>query len=676
MARETIIDKFVTLYLFKHDKSALGKIENGVDKLTGRLNAAAKAATAVGVVGAAAFGAISAVGLGTDKALQRLAARSSASTKELAAFKEQAFAIGSDLPLNTADIVKAQEEYVKLGGSIKEALQDAPALAKGAVAGDATVADSARFARIARNTFGVDAARTIDVLVKAGNNAAGTFTEFGQAFQFSIQSAKDAGLAFEEYVALLGGMAGAGREVAGTSQGLQMVLGQIARSLNQDIGRGGRIAGTAFEKLGISMEELESIAQSGEGWFIRLLERINATGADASARIAALVALAGQSYSSSISFIVQNHDQVLALYKDLQGAGGEASRNVEVLMQGSSGAVAKALAMVDTVVNRLFDSGVGDALKRIADGISLVAGWFEAAAKSSNPFLNILPKIASWTITLMASMLGLAAALKLTAFILKFSMIRSLVVYILHATGAALATRRLVVSVKRYGIAATFAALWTKLSAFAMSLLRISTYKTIAAFVAAKIAAIALGITLNIALAGLPLLIAAIIAIVAVAIYSFIRWRDNIRAFFDKVPGWVLFAITAFAPFIGIPLLLIKYWDQLWDKLRGIAGWFKETFGGIAGGVGSFLGFGGGGGDEGAGGGSGGFPGLTTPLPVAGAAAGVSGAGSTLVQQFTTGDILVQSDNADPAAVAEEVMESLKTQRESAVRSRDSQVSR
>ena len=67
--------------------------------------------------------------------------------------------------------------------------------------------------------------------------------------------------------------------------------------------------------------------------------------------------LAGDTYASSLSFLVQNIDQYERLISEAAMAPGEVARQNEMLMRGSYGAWVTFKAMIDTVLNRLSDEG-------------------------------------------------------------------------------------------------------------------------------------------------------------------------------------------------------------------------------------------------------------------------------------------------------------------------------
>ena len=59
-------------------------------------------------------------------------------------------------------------------------------------------------------------------------------------------------------------------------------------------------------------------------------------------------------------------------------------------------------------------------------------------------------------------------------------------------------------------------------------------------------------------------------------------WR-HIKGFFDKIPGWVLWALAVLNPFIGVPLLIIKHWDKLKGAFAATGAWISRVWGNVTG---------------------------------------------------------------------------------------------
>ena len=116
----------------------------------------------------------------------------------------------------------------------------------------------------------------------------------------------------------------------------------------------------------------------GERGFIKFIKLLREAGqvAGQPTLTAALGTLVGESYASSFSFLVQNADELEAVYEAGLTGAGEAARQAQIRMTGSSGAWESFKAQLDTVKNTLGEDGIDGALesifRRLADGMK----WF------------------------------------------------------------------------------------------------------------------------------------------------------------------------------------------------------------------------------------------------------------------------------------------------------------
>ena len=413
----TLLETFFVDIVFKGDRRELDKWDRGIKNLNQRLNNLVRPFTIAGTVGAASLGLIGKAGLDTEKALLRLRAELGLTEDQMRALREEALRVGSDLPLNTADIVNAQRAYGKLGATFAEIIRDAPAIAGAAVATDLQPEQVARYARIVQNVFGGDPQENLDIMVRLATRSQGDFLAFGEALQFSGQAAADAGLDFKTYISVLGGLAGSGRSVESVSQGLQAIWAKLAKS-GEGIGRGGKIVQEAFEGVGISMTDVNATMDGTADSFVRLLELINNAGLSPTQRTALLSTLADVTYASAVSSAVQNTEKIRDLLAEAALAPGEISRQQEAVLSGASGGITIMMAQIDTLLNRLAEFGTLTGIQHFANAISGLVGWLTRMNEEGELVNRRFLQLISIGVTALASMLAVAAALKVTTFAL------------------------------------------------------------------------------------------------------------------------------------------------------------------------------------------------------------------------------------------------------------------
>ncbi len=594
---ETVIDTLVTNLIFKGDRRELDKFDQGIKNLTGRIDNLAKSFTIAGGIGAAAMGVITKAGLGTEEALLSAKATFDLTEEQMRSLREEALRVGSQLPLNTDDIVKAQLEYGKLGASFKEIMRDTQAIAGAAVATGLHPEKVAEYARIIQNVFGGDLQEIMDIMLRIANRSPATFEAIGASIKFGGQSLADAGLDFATYVALLAGTAGAGRDVESVAQGLVAMWGRLAKS-GEGIGRGGKIVTDAFESVGISMDDVNAAMDGTAEGFVQLLELINGANLSTAQLTALLSTLAGDTYASSISYVVQNPEAIRDLIAEIELAPGEVARQQKIIMSGASGALKQMMAQIDTLLNRLAELGALEALEKLARGISSFVGWLIKTNEDGELANKWLLQLITILTGGLSSLLAVGAALKIVSFILS-----GYAGIIMLAVKWQIAKRlaNIAETAALYGMIAAekVAAISKWLHTAATTALTLSFWRNTVAQGALRIGmllgAAATGIAaaaqwaLNAALIANPIGLV-IVALVALAAAIFLpipflkTMRDtvlalwvSVRRLFTDMPGWVAIALAVLSPFIGIPLLMVRYWDELRVFVDEVLGWIIAT---------------------------------------------------------------------------------------------------
>ena len=411
----TLLDTFLVELVFKGDRRELDKLERGIKNVNQRLNNLVRPLTIAGTAGAAALGLIGKAGLDTERALLRVRAELGLTEDQMRMLREEALKIGAQLPLNTADIVNAQRAYGKLGATFGEIIRDAPAIAGAAVATGLEPEQVARYARGVQNIFGGDVQENLDVMLRAANRSAGSFESFGESIQFAGQAAADAGLDFKAYVAILGGTSGAMRTVESVSQGMTAMWSKLAKS-KEDIG--GKIVQEAFEGVGISMADVDAAMDGTADGFIKLLALINNAGLSTTQLTALLSTLAGDTYSASISYAVQNPEVIRDLLAEVEQSAGDIVNQQQIIMSGASGGIMQMMAQIDTLLNRLAEFGTLTAIQNFTKAVSALIGWLTKTNEESELVNKGFLRLISAFVMALASLIVVAAALKVTTFAL------------------------------------------------------------------------------------------------------------------------------------------------------------------------------------------------------------------------------------------------------------------
>ena len=420
----TQLDALFVEIFFKGDQRALDNFKRGWKQLDDRikntqqtLDRFAKRFAVAGAIGSAAMGLIGKAGLDTEEALLRTRAALSLTEDQMRTLHEEALKVGSQLPLNTKDIVNAQLAYGKLGATFEEIIRDAPAIAGAAVATDLNPEQVATYARIIQNVFGGDVQENLDMLLRTANRSPSTFAALGESIQFSGQAAVDAGMDFRTYLATLGSTAGAGRSVESVSQGMAAMFGRLALA-TENTGVGGKRLIDVFGDVGINFRDVKAAMDGTSEGFINVLRLMNEAELSTTQLTALLSTLAGHSYAASISYAVQNPEKLDELLAEIDSSTGEIVRQQEIILSGASGGIKEMMAQIDTLLNRLAQLGVLTAIEKFTRGISRLVSWLTATNKEEELVRGGLLRMVTIMGGLLAALLPLGIALKAVSFAL------------------------------------------------------------------------------------------------------------------------------------------------------------------------------------------------------------------------------------------------------------------
>ena len=576
-----ILDRFVTELLFRGDLRQLNRIERRVDAIRQKLDAASRAFTIVGTASLAALAGVTYQAISTDRAMKTLQARLGLTADEAQRFKEQAYRVGSRLPLDTSDIIRAQIALGQLGLTKEEVLAATPAVAKIAVAAEGLdIQDAARFAALGVQVFDVDPSNIegyLSAMLKMETMSPATVKALGDAFQYSGALAKAAGISNAAYFATLAGMSESGREIEASSQGLTTMLTQLSRGLSST-GRGGKMVEKILGQVGVKLEEARGVWQTAgpdeklPRFFELLLSRV---GGDAEKLIAVFAQFGGQSFASALLTAAQKTDvlreRTAAANEEMEN-GAEIQRQVEIRMRGISGAWDLARAMVDTFINRLADAGVSNPVEKILRSFSSLVDWLVKTDENGEVVNQRLLGMMSKGLLAGTSLLFVGIALKALSFALGgFTALLRLNIWLTNLWNNSLL-------VLRGRLAAI--AIWQRVAAIGAGKLG-STFRAGSGSLFAFIGRTAAGVVILKALGAIVAIIGAkvviVAALLATAALLVYKYWNPIKAFFAGIGDGIMSALEPLAPELSAIWSAISYGaSALMNAIRPLIGWFLD----------------------------------------------------------------------------------------------------
>ena len=587
---ETILETFAVQILFKGDRRALDRWEQGFKKVNMQLNSVARtAAVAGGALTAALFGVGRTI-VGFEQTMNNLQALLNASSAEMEELREQALEFGSATAFSASQVGEAQTELALVFGDVEKTLKALPDVLNLASAGQLSMGEAAKLVGNQMNAFGLtvnDVGHITDVLAKAASSGATTVRELGPAFAQVAAGANTAGLSIERTTAFIVALRDIGLRAEQAGTALRNIIVRLTTS------RPPQDFLDALNSIEVSFEELKRLAQRGE--YEEIFRRLGDAGLDA----ATAISIFGTEGFSAGGNLTDSISKVEELTESLIGAEGWAERMRLIQEQGLPGAVAAFRSALEGLQLSLGEAGL--------------TGWIAKAADTLRGFVVWLRNADGWVKTTMAIvlasgpvLLGLAVFLKLVTFALS-GLVPLLKIaawantkFGISAKFAAIANSNFIISlrlaainVRTYVASQILATLWNSNFVVSLRLAAINVRGFVASLSLAKVAqlagAAATGIAsaatwaFNAALLANPLtwIVLAIVGLIAALVLLVKHWdtvKRVVRDFFDRYGNYVLAALAVAMPFIGIPLLIARNWSRIVGVVRGIWGTIVGIF--------------------------------------------------------------------------------------------------
>lgn len=254
MANENVIERFVTEFKFRYDKSALSEIEKGIDRLQGSLNKLSRTFFKVGGSLAASqathFTTFSKV---YEQGLARIASRTGQTFKQVEKeYGEHSKRIARETGQALGLVYDGIQKAISAGVAGQKALNLVEAAAKSAASGVGEIDQQVSAATTLIEVFGVTGKQAIDTITRAAQIGEGETREYANAFKQVAGLANTMGLGIKDTAA---GLAAVSRVAPNATIGAT----QFRSFLQSFLAPAGN-AQKELEKLGSSYAKLRKIA--------------------------------------------------------------------------------------------------------------------------------------------------------------------------------------------------------------------------------------------------------------------------------------------------------------------------------------------------------------------------------------------------------------------------------
>lgn len=466
-----------------------------------------------------------------EEALTTLGNTSQATAEELDLFNKKALDLGVATEWSPKEAVAGMNELAAAGLNVQQNLQAIEPTLNAATAGKLDLAQAARTVAGGLNAFGKDAAEAgqiVDVYTRATQIAPLYLKDFESAIGQVGAKAHLSNQSLHETVAVLGAVRKTGMSANESATRIKSFLTQVVQ--NQD----------KFAGLGVSIRDASGQLLPMTSIVENLGKRLSTMGkAQQDATLQQLLASEGMDVYGAVmaATFKQTKDG-----REITLKGVDAVRAMRGELLDSTG-TAKAFADA----NKATWNGLKKMFSGTMETISIVLGM------TFLPYLKVaITWVTTFANTLLQWMMENEAAVQSFG---KWAIIIGGGIAALVAFGGAIQVVRIGLGLAVgpfFGLARWIIRL---IPLFAM--LTIKTVLFTAALLTNPITWVVLGIVaLGAAIAGL-----------------IIYW-DEVKAavtnFVNSIPDGLLAPLTLFAPFIGLPLLIIKKWDAITDFFKGL----------------------------------------------------------------------------------------------------------
>jgi len=403
---ETVIDTFITRFLFKTDKGALRGLENRIGSIRNKLNGVSRGFT---IAGAAVTGTLIGLSRPLDeysKAINRVKRDLDPSDFDMSRLENQMVAIGNNAryaSVSLQDVAAAQNQLGKAGVSIDDILKMTPQVMDLSIATEISPSEAASQAASLMQIYKIAVEDMESVFDRLAWQAVNANTTVQETLDFLIRTgpvARTLDYDIYELIAAYGQLGTMGFDPSRAETGLRQFMIQLERAdqWTEDAIQG-------FSEKGISLDDLFAAKDRG---FIGVLQYLK----DAGLGVRELSLAFGTEAAPQIVAAMEEIAKIRA--EQIRGekeAAGQAARQRDAMSEGWSGALAALRSAKDTAIVQLGEGGLNDVLKGYANNLRALIDMFMGLDRETKGYI-------ATAIGLGPVLLGIGAALKTVSWAL------------------------------------------------------------------------------------------------------------------------------------------------------------------------------------------------------------------------------------------------------------------
>ena len=351
----------------------LGSFKSGLGGVTSIMG---KATLGIGSWAAAGFAAVGAIkdNISTareyEKSISTLAAILGTTKDEIGALTDQARELGKTTVFTASEVAQLQTELAKLGYSVTDITNMAPAVLKFAQATGSGLAEAASLTGAALRMFEKDTTHTeefVDKMTAATNKSALSFSYLNSALSTVAPVANAFGFQLEEVLALLGQLANAGFDASSAATATRNIILNLADA-NGDLAKA----------LGEPVTDLDTL--------IGGLNKLKDSGID----LGEALELTDKRSVAAFNTFLSGTDSVIALRDELNNAKGAADKMAETMSNNLDGAL-KGLSSAWEGLNLTINESNG-LLADCVRWLTKVVTWVDKAYRKMSDYFALANK--------------------------------------------------------------------------------------------------------------------------------------------------------------------------------------------------------------------------------------------------------------------------------------------
>ena len=400
MAKTTVLERFVTEFVFEGNDAQLDRIERRINKVQSGLR---KFGTGMMVAGAGLTAGLFSIGkaaLDFETNMNAVAAASGVTGDDFDKLREQALHLGRTTSFSAGQAAEAQKFLAQAGFDTNQILSAMPNVLNLAASGQMDLAQAAQTMTSSLAGFNLEATesqRVADVFAKAASSAKTTVYDMGRSLIYAAPIATELGISIESVSAASATLQDKGMrtEMAGTA--LKTMFSRLVAIAGP--------AAKALEEIGIAAPDIEALMVKGK--WKEALAMLKTAGMD----VGVAQKVFGMEGFNAVVMLSNELDDIKNFEKELYGSGGTSDKMAKRMLQGLPGAIKILQSQIEGLKIALADAGITKAIIGMAAAIGVAIDWFQGLSP-------IFQEIIAMVVAAGPILLGLGTAFNVIAWAL------------------------------------------------------------------------------------------------------------------------------------------------------------------------------------------------------------------------------------------------------------------